>query len=213
MDFCVELPNSSCYGRVSDWADRCENRRVASDGAAAEARGRLTIRRCLAGQLHSDESDVLAVLKPGFDASNRSTVVYCRVSSPGQSDDLASRVAAMVSSCLAAGIAVDRWVCEAGGGMDLRRGKFVALMERVEEGQISNSSSRTRIVSPGLGSTFIERVAARYFCEMVVVGVESLSPRRELVGDMQPIVPTVSWWLYRLRRYEMVLQDELGGGR
>ena len=51
----------------------------------------------------------------------RDVVVYCRVSSAGQTDDLASQVSAMETDCLNAGIAVDEWISEIGGGMNFKR--------------------------------------------------------------------------------------------
>jgi len=59
-----------------------------------EAEGRITARRTSTGQRYFDDSDVHRVLRPGFDEAARRTVVCCRVSSPGQKDDLASQVAA-----------------------------------------------------------------------------------------------------------------------
>jgi predicted site-specific integrase-resolvase len=44
------------------------------------------------------------VLQPGFDERSRKTVVYCRVSSPGQKDDLAARVKAMEQVSVARGL-------------------------------------------------------------------------------------------------------------
>jgi predicted site-specific integrase-resolvase len=39
-------------------------------------------------------------------------VVYCRVSSQNQKDDLKSQIMAMEQFCLSSGIAVDEWVDE-----------------------------------------------------------------------------------------------------
>jgi predicted site-specific integrase-resolvase len=64
------------------------------------------------------------VLQPGFDERSRKTVVYCRVSSPGQKDDLAARVKAMEQVCIARGLRVDEWLTEIGGGMNLAAGSW-----------------------------------------------------------------------------------------
>jgi hypothetical protein len=60
-----------------------------------EAEGRITARRTASGQRYFDDSDVRAALQVGTDRATRRTVVYCRVSSPGQKNDLVSQVAAM----------------------------------------------------------------------------------------------------------------------
>lgn len=179
-----------------------------------EREGRITPRRTASGQRYFDESDVLAALKPGFDASARLTVVYCRVSSPGQQSDLDSQAAAMEAFCLGAGIAVDEWISEIGGGMTLRRQKFLRLMDRIEDGQIGRLLVAHKDRLARFGFEYLEHVADRHGCEITVVNTESLSPQQELVEDLLAIVHTFSGRLNGLRRYEKTLKDELtGGGR
>ncbi|GAA1398211.1 IS607 family transposase [Catellatospora coxensis] len=177
-----------------------------------EREGRIAAKRTPAGQRYFDEADVLAVLRPGFGVSDRATVVYCRVSSPGQRDDLASQVAAMETFCLGAGIAVDEWVSEVGGGMDLRRKKFLAVMDRIEAGELVRLVVAHKDRLARFGFDYIEHVASRHGCEIVVANAESLSPQQELVEDLLAIVHTFSYRVYGLRRYEKTLKDELSGG-
>ncbi|MBZ9644018.1 IS607 family transposase [Streptomyces sp. PSKA30] len=178
-----------------------------------EREGRITAKRTPSGQRYFDESDVRAVLHPGFEAPKRATVVYCRVSSPGQKDDLTSQMAAMETFCLGAGIPVDEWITEIGGGIDLRRAKFVQLMDRIEDGQISRLVVAHKDRLARFGFDYIEHVAKRNGCELVVANSESLSPQQELVEDLLAIVHTFSDRLHGLRRYEKALKDELGGGQ
>jgi putative resolvase len=55
--------------------------------------GKLVAKRLPSGQRYFDESDVRALL--GGMPDKEDIVVYCRVNSVGQKDDLASQVAAM----------------------------------------------------------------------------------------------------------------------
>ncbi len=96
-------------------------------------------RRLPSGQRYFDDSDVRKVLQPGFDVGRRKVLVYCRVSSPGQKVDLAVQVGAMRQFCLARGLAVDEWVSEVGGGMNLRREKFMALMDCIDRGEVRHA--------------------------------------------------------------------------
>jgi len=59
-----------------------------------EKRGKLTAKRLPSGHRYFDESDVRALL--GSAPEKKDIVVYCRVSSAGQKDDLASQVRASV---------------------------------------------------------------------------------------------------------------------
>ena len=81
-----------------------------------EREGKLIAKRLPSGHRYFDESDVRIIL--GKAPDKKDIVVYCRVSGAGQKDDLASQVAAMETYCLAAGIPVDQWIQEIGGGTD-----------------------------------------------------------------------------------------------
>lgn len=50
---------------------------------------------------------------------------------------LESQVAAMEDFCLGRGLALSRWVREIGGGINLARPKFTALMDDVADSRIS----------------------------------------------------------------------------
>lgn len=74
-----------------------------------EREGKLTAKRLPSGHRYFDESDVRLLM--GGAPDKKDVVVYCRVSSSGQKDDLASQVAAMQTYCLAGAIPVDH-CCE-----------------------------------------------------------------------------------------------------
>lgn len=177
-----------------------------------EREGRLQARRGPTGQRYFTDTDVRRVLQPGFGDAARKTVVYCRVSSPGQKDDLASQVAALEQFCLARGLAVDEWVTEIGGGMNLTRRKFLAVMDRIERGEIGVLVIAHTDRLARFGYDYLEHVAVKNGCEIVVANQESLSPQQEMVQDLLSIVHTFSCRLYGLRRYEKTLKDELAGG-
>jgi predicted site-specific integrase-resolvase len=196
--------------RIGEFAERVG--RSAGTVRRWEREGRLTARRGPGGQRYFDESDVRKVLRPGFDESARRTVVYCRVSSLEQKDDLASQVASMESFCLARGLAVDEWVTEIGGGMNFGRRKFLAVMDAIGRGEIATLVVAHKDRLARFGFEYLEHVAAGNNCEVVVANAESLSPQQELVQDLLAIVHTFSCRLYGLRRYEKKLKDDLAGG-
>jgi putative resolvase len=190
--------------RIGEFAKRVG--RSVSTVRRWEAEGRISTRRLPSGQRYFDDSDVRKVLQPSFDAGRRKVVVYCRVSSPGQKADLAVQVASMQQFCLARGLAVDEWVSEVGGGMDLRRKKFLALMDAVDRGEVGTLVVAHHDRLARFGFDFLEHMAARGGCEIVVAGQEVLSPRRELVEDLLAVVRTFSCRLDGLRRFERELE-------
>ncbi|MEU2637339.1 IS607 family transposase [Micromonospora fulviviridis] len=189
--------------RIGEFAKRVG--RSVSTVRRWEAEGRIVARRLPSGQRYFDDSDVRRVLQPGFDVDRRKVVVYCRVSSPGQKSELASQVAAMEQFCLARGLAVDEWVSEVGGGMDLRRGKFLALMDAVDRGEVGTLVVAHTDRLARFGFDLVEHLAARGGCEIVVANQEFLSPQQELVEDLLAVVHTFSCRLDGLRRYEKEL--------
>ena len=87
--------------------------------------GTLPAERTASGERYYDESDIKAL---GIKIPDKKVVVYCRVSSASQKDDLVSQLKAMEQFCLGAGIAVDEWIDEIGGGMNFKRKRFLDLM-------------------------------------------------------------------------------------
>jgi predicted site-specific integrase-resolvase len=196
--------------RIGEFAERIG--RSVSTVRRWESEGRIAVKRTTSGQRYFDDTDVRTVLQPGFNAATRRTVVYCRVSSPGQKDDLASQITSMEQFCLARGLAVDEWISEIGGGMNLRRTKFLAVMDAIESGDIGILVVAHKDRLARFGFDYIEHVADRNGCQIIVANQESLSPQQELVEDLLAIVHTFSCRLYGLRRYEKAIKDDLTGG-
>ena len=67
----------------------------------------------------------------------------------------------MEQYCLGAGIAVDEWVQEIGGGMNFKRKQFLSLMDRVAAGDISRLivAHKDRLVR--FGFDFLDHIAKR----------------------------------------------------
>ncbi|ACK79437.1 transposon, resolvase [Acidithiobacillus ferrooxidans ATCC 23270] len=171
-----------------------------------EREGKLVAKRLPSGHRYFDESDVRRML--GGAPENRATIVYCRVSSAGQKDDLASQVDAMETYCRGAGIAVDEWVQEIGGGMNFKRKRFLGILDRMQRGEIGKLlvAHKDRLVR--FGYDLIMHLATENGCEIVVVNQNSLSPQQEMVEDLLSIVHTFSCRLYGMRKYKKQLRED-----
>jgi predicted site-specific integrase-resolvase len=196
--------------RISEFARRVG--RSASTVRRREREGRISAQRTVSGQRYFTEADVRRVLQPGFDESARQVVVYCRVSCPGQEDDLGSQVRAMEQFCLGRGLAAGRWVTEVGGGMNLKREKLLAVMGAIERGEVSTLVIAHEDRLAGFGFDYLEHVAAKNGCTILTANLESLSPREEMAADLLSVVRAFSCRLPGLRRCEKALEDELAGG-
>ncbi len=171
-----------------------------------EREGKLVAKRLPSGHRYFDESDVRAMM--GAAPEKRETVVYCRVSSAGQKDDLASQVAAMEMYCRAAAIPVDQWVQEVGGGMNFKRKHFLSIVDRIQRGEIAKLLVAHKDRLMRFGFDLFHHIAAENGCEVVVVNQESLSPQQEMVEDLMAIVHTFSCRLYGMRKYKSEIKND-----
>ncbi len=165
-----------------------------------DADGKLTAKRTPTGQRYYDESDVRKLF--GIKDIERKIIVYCRVSSSSQKNDLKSQVTAMEQFCLNGGIAVDEWIQEVGGGMNFKRKKFLSLMSRISAGEIKTLIVAHKDRLCRFGFDFFEYMAGENGCKITVVNQESLSPQQEMVEDLMAIIHTFSCRLYGLRKYK-----------
>lgn len=190
--------------RISEFAQRIG--RSVSTVRRWEAEGKLTSKRYPSGQRYFDESDVRQLMRGGVE--KRLTVVYCRVSSTGQKDELASQITAMELYCRGAGIAVDDWIQEVSSGMNFKRKKFTALLEKIMRGEIAHLiiAHKDRLMRFGFG--LFEQIAQENGCQLEVVNQESLSPQQEMVEDLTSIVHTFSCRLHGIRKYQNQIKDD-----
>jgi len=169
--------------------------------------GTLKAKRFPSGHRYYDESDVRRLF--GIKEPDRKIVVYCRVSSSGQRNDLKSQIEAMEQFCLASGIAVDEWISETGSGMNFKRKKFLALMTAIQRGEVKQLivAHKDRLVR--FGFDCFQYMAEQNGCELLIVNQESLSPQEEMVNDLMAIVHVFSSRLYGLRSYKKTLREAL----
>jgi len=169
--------------------------------------GEFKAKRHKSGHRYYDESDVRELLNL-TPLEERKVVVYCRVSSHRQKDDLASQVKAMEIYCLARGIAVDEWIIEIAGGMNFKRKKFLSLVSQITSGEVRHLlvAHKDRLVR--FGFDLLQYIATENGCVIEVVNQASLSPQQELVEDLLAIVHTFSCRLYGLRKYRKQIQED-----
>ena len=77
--------------------------------------GRLVAKRTKTNQRYYTDEDYR--LWRNIPTIERKKIVYCRVSSAGQKEDLQSQISAMQTFCLGAGVAIDEWISEIGSGL------------------------------------------------------------------------------------------------
>ena len=150
---------------------------------------------------HDQLSEIL-----GVKIDKRIAVSYCRVSSPGQKDDLLSQQKAVADFCVGAGIAVDEAIVEVGGGLNLKRKQFVRIMSLVEARAIHTLVIAHKDRLARFGMDWFEHYLEEHDCKLVIINNEALSPESEMVQDLMAIIDGFSYRFYGLRRYKKIIK-------
>lgn len=131
------------------------------------------------------------------------TVLYARVSTNSQRDDLQRQIEFLVSRHPEAEV-----ISEIGSGLNYRRRKFLAILERVLKGDIQQIvvAYPDRLLRFGL--ELVEWICEKNECRIVVLNERKLSPQEELVQDILSILHCFSSRLYGLRKYERKIREE-----
>lgn len=139
------------------------------------------------------------------------TLVYCRVSSVNQRDDLKSQQLAMEQFCLAKGLAVDEYLSEIGSGMNFKRPIFLDIMNKIENEEVTTLVIAHKDRLCRFGFEFFEYFAKEHGCNLIVVNQPSLSSQEEMVEDMLSIVHIFSSKLPRLEKHKKEIKEFING--
>lgn len=138
----------------------------------------------------------------------RRRVIYARVSTKNQKDDLKNQVEFLKTFCNARGLIVDECIEDFGSGMNYNREKWNSLLDSVLNDEISEIviSCKDRFVR--FGFDWFERLCNSHNTKIIVVNNEALSPQQELVEDIISILHEFSCRLYGLRKYKKQIQED-----
>ena len=144
----------------------------------------------------------------GKDTDFRKIVIYTRVSTRNQSDDLENQVDFLQTYANAKGLIADEIIRDYGSGLNYNRKKWNQLLVEVMENKIKMIlvSHKDRFVR--FGFDWFEKFCNKFNVEIVVVKNERLSPHEELVQDIVSILHVFSSRLYGLRKYKKQIEGD-----
>lgn len=137
------------------------------------------------------------------------TIIYTRVSTSNQKDDLANQVEFLKQFANARGMIVDQVFEDIGSGLNYSRKKWNTLIEDCMLGHISKIivSHKDRFIR--FCYEWFERFLQNNGVEIIVVNNETTSPEEELVQDLISIIHVFSCRIYGLRKYKKkMVEDE-----
>ena len=142
------------------------------------------------------------------DTDCRQTVIYARVSTRNQKDDLQNQVTFLRQFCNARGMIVDQCIEDYGSGLNYNRKKWNDLLDEVMEQKIKTIviTHKDRFVR--FGYDWFEKFCMKFNTSITVVNNEDLSPQEELVQDIVSILHVFSCRLYGLRKYKKLIEED-----
>ena len=138
----------------------------------------------------------------------RQVVIYARVSTKNQKDDLQNQVSFLRQFCNARGIIVDQCIEDYGSGLNYNRKKWNKLLDEVMEQKIKTIiiTQKDRFIR--FGYDWFEKFCMKFHTTIVIVNNEELSPQEELVQDIVSILHVFSCRLYGLRKYKKQIERD-----
>lgn len=171
--------------------------------------GRLPAKRTGTGRRYYDLAQLDSFLGKKQPQVERVAMAYCRVSNQAQRADLKNQRAVITAFCVAKGLANVEYIEEIGGGLDFKRPKFLALVDRIAKGEVETLVLAHKDRLARFGIDLLRHICESYRCAMLVINDEKLSPEREMVEDFMTIVHCFSLRLYGLRNYKKALKVAL----
>ena len=136
------------------------------------------------------------------------TVIYARVSTSNQKDDLRNQIEFLKQYANAKGIIVDEVFEDIGSGLNYNRKKWNKLIEDCMLGLIKTViiAHKDRFIR--FGYEWFERFLKSNGVEVIVVNNETTSPEQELVNDLISIIHIFSCRIYGLRKYKKQIEGD-----
>lgn len=133
-------------------------------------------------------------------------VIYARVSTRSQKDNLANQVEFLKNYCNAKGVIVDEVITDIGSGLNYKRKQWNKLLDKVMKGEINTIYIAYPDRFIRFGFDWFKQLYNKFGTEIVVVNNKELSPEQELIEDLINIIHIFSCRSYVIRKYRQGLK-------
>jgi predicted site-specific integrase-resolvase len=126
------------------------------------------------------------------------TVIYCRVSTPKQKDDLDRQVESATAFCIANGWVVNKIYKEITSGLNDNRPQLNKLLDNksITKVVVTNKDRLTRF-----GFNYLKRHLESNNCQLIVMN-EAQTSQNDLMDDFVSIITSMAARIYGLRRHK-----------
>ena len=176
-----------------------------------EEEGKLIADRTLGNQRLYNENHLRVAMRLKTGKTPNRAIVYCRVSSSNQKDDLPVRSKRWSNFVSLAGVAITDSIQEVGGGLNFKRPKFLQIIQWAIQGEVKVLYVAHKDRLCRFGFELVEQILQWSGGKIVVANAETLSPQEELTQDLLSIVHCFSSRLYGLRKYKSKVKKIVDG--
>jgi predicted site-specific integrase-resolvase len=131
------------------------------------------------------------------------TILYCRVSSARQKDDLQNQKNYLLSKYPGAEVIID-----VGSGLNFKRRGLRSILERLLQGDSIQLVVAQRDRLCRFGFDLIEYLVVKNGGEIVVLDQIEYSPEGELVSDILSIIHVFSCRIHGMRKYKNQIKED-----
>lgn len=137
------------------------------------------------------------------------TVIYARVSSQNQKDDLNNQIEFLRQFANANGWIVDEIITDIGSGLNYNRKNWNNLLKACFDRQVSHIiiAHKDRFVRFGF-DWFENFLKDQCGTNITIVNNEKLSPEKEMIQDLISIIHVFSCRIYGLRKYKTKIKED-----
>ncbi|NEP48104.1 MAG: IS607 family transposase [Moorea sp. SIO1G6] len=155
------------------------------------------------GQRRYNLDSVVSISTKKTDRDERATILYARVSSRSQRDDLDQQVQFLKSRYPDAEV-----IRDIGSGLNFKRKGLHSLLDRVLSGTCKYIVVAHKDRLCRFGFDLISWLCSKFKTKILVLDEKNLSPEQEMVEDVLAIIHVFSCRLYGLRKYKRkILED------
>lgn len=175
----------------------------------------LKAKRTKTNRRYYTESQALDYLGIQKDTIKRKSVIYCRVSSNNQKQDLQNQENYLLQHIKNNGIIIDDIYKDIGSGLNYNRKYFNKLLKEVENNLVQTIyiTHKDRFIR--FGFEWFNNFCKEHFCEIIILNNTEKDIHTELTEDLISIIRVFSCKLYGLRNYkrktdiEKLVEDKL----
>lgn len=163
--------------------------------------GKITGKKLLNGSYDYDEEAVYKLLGKGYERKN---VIYCRVSTSKQKNDLKNQKELLENFCMKNGIVISDIYEDVGSGINFDRKEFQRLLNDVINNQISKIYITYCDRLSRISYKMFEELFKKFNCEIIVLNKidNEQEVEKEIIGEIIDLIHCFSMKVYSNRRKE-----------